>query len=205
MNIHIGCEFKIGRSWKNYDISITAQIEKIPLIRKIIKINPISYPKNVIYGDITKRPFCKNNEADNIYCSHALEHMTREGMQAALRNIYFMLKPGGCFRLVVPDLETRVKKYLQNQDCDAFIETIGFGKKKNDRTLKDFLRKIFGNSGHLWMYDNKSMQNYLAEVGFKNIKKCKIGDSGIDVFSEVEELRRFIDGDFVEVAIQCTK
>jgi predicted SAM-dependent methyltransferase len=205
MNIHIGCEFKIGRSWKNYDISITAQIEKIPLIRKIIKINPISYPKKVIYGDITKRPFCKNNEADNIYCSHALEHMTREGMQAALRNIYFMLKPGGCFRLVVPDLETRVKKYLQNQDCDAFIETIGFGKKKNDRTLKDFLRKIFGNSGHLWMYDNKSMQNYLAEVGFKNIKKCKIGDSGIDIFSEVEELRRFIDGDFVEVAIQCTK
>jgi predicted SAM-dependent methyltransferase len=205
MNIHIGCEFKIGRSWKNYDISITAQIEKIPLIRKIIKINPISYPKEVIYGDITKRPFCKNNEADNIYCSHALEHMTREGMQAALRNIYFMLKPGGCFRLVVPDLETRVKKYLQNQDCDAFIETIGFGKKKNDRTLKDFLRKIFGNSGHLWMYDNKSMQNYLAEVGFKNIKKCKIGDSGIDIFSEVEELRRFIDGDFVEVAIQCTK
>jgi predicted SAM-dependent methyltransferase len=205
MNIHIGCEFKIGRSWKNYDISITAQIEKIPLIRKIIKINPISYPKEVIYGDITKRPFCKNNEADNIYCSHALEHMTREGMQAALRNIYFMLKPGGCFRLVVPDLETRVKKYLQNQDCDAFIETLGFGKKKKDRTFKDFLRKIFGNSGHLWMYDNKSMQNYLAEIGFKNIKKCKIGDSGIDIFSEVEELHRFIDGDFVEVAIQCTK
>jgi predicted SAM-dependent methyltransferase len=205
MNIHIGCEFKIGRSWKNYDISITAQIEKIPLIRKIIKINPISYPKEVIYGNITKRPFCKNNEADNIYCSHALEHMTREGMQAALRNIYFMLKPGGCFRLVIPDLETRVKKYLQNQDCDAFIETIGFGKKKNDRTFKDFLRKMFGNSGHLWMYDYKSMQNYLAEAGFKNIKKCKIGDSGIDIFSEVEELHRFIDGDFVEVAIQCTK
>jgi predicted SAM-dependent methyltransferase len=205
MNIHIGCEFKIGRSWKNYDISITAQIEKIPLIRKIIKINPISYPKEVIYGNITKRPFCKNNEADNIYCSHALEHMTREGMQAALINIYFMLKPGGRFRLVVPDLETRVKKYLQNQDCDAFIETIGFGKKKNDRTFKDFLRKMFGNSGHLWMYDYKSMQNYLAEAGFKNIKKCKIGDSGIDIFSEVEELHRFIDGDFVEVAIQCTK
>jgi ABC-type Fe3+-hydroxamate transport system substrate-binding protein len=64
---------------------------------------------------------------------------------------------------------------------------------------------MFGNSGHLWMYDYKSMQNYLAEAGFKNMKKCKIGDSGIDIFSEVEELHRFIDGDFVEVAIQCTK
>jgi hypothetical protein len=55
------------------------------------------------------------------------------------------------------------------------------------------------------MYDNKSMQKYLTEAGFKNIRKSKIGDSGIKIFSEVEEKHRFIDGDFIEVAIQCTK
>jgi predicted SAM-dependent methyltransferase len=205
MNIHIGCEFKIGKNWKNYDISIVAQIEKIPLLRKFIKINPSPYPNEVIYGDISKKPLCKNNEADNIYCSHALEHMTKEDMQKALKNIYFMLKSEGCFRLVVPDLETRAQKYLKNQDSDAFIESIGFGRKKNDRSFKDFLRKLFGNSGHLWMYDNKSMQKYLDEAGFKNIRKSKIGDSGIKVFSEVEENHRFVDGDFIEVALQCTK
>ncbi len=205
MNIHIGCEFKIGKNWKNYDISITAQLEKILLFRKFIKINPLPYPKEVIYGDISKKIFCKKNEANNIYCSHALEHMTKEGMQKALKNIYFMLKPGGCFRLIVPDLEMRVQKYLKNQDCDAFIESLGFGKKKDNKNFTDFLRKLFGNSGHLWMYDNKSMQKYLAEAGFKNIRKCKIGDSGIQVFSEVEEVHRFIDGDFIEVALQCTK
>jgi predicted SAM-dependent methyltransferase len=205
MNIHIGCEFKIGKNWKNYDISIVAQIEKIPLLRKFIKINPSPYPKEVIYGDISKKPLCKNNEADNIYCSHALEHMTKEDMQKALKNIYFMLKSEGCFRLVVPDLETRAQKYLKNQDSDAFIESIGFGRKKNDRSFKGFLRKLFGNSGHLWMYDNKSMQKYLDEAGFKNIRKSKIGDSGIKVFSEVEEKHRFVDGDFIEVALQCTK
>ena len=32
MSIHIGNEFKIGKNWKNYDISITAQIEKIFII-----------------------------------------------------------------------------------------------------------------------------------------------------------------------------
>ena len=82
---------------------------------------------------------------------------------------------------------------------------VGFGRKKNDRSLKDFLRKLFGNSGHLWMYDNKSMQKYLTEAGFKNIRKSQIGDSGIKIFSEVEEKHRFIDGDFIEVALQCTK
>ena len=205
MNIHIGCEFKIGKNWKNYDISITAQIEKIPLLRKFIKINPSPYPKEVIYGDISKKPLCKNNEADNIYCSHALEHMTKEDMQKALKNIYFMLKSGGCFRLIVPDLEIRVQKYLKIQDCDAFIESIGFGKKRSDKSFIDFLRKLFGNSGHLWMYDNKSMQKYLTEAGFKNIRKSQIGDSGIKIFSEVEEKHRFIDEDFIEVALQCTK
>jgi predicted SAM-dependent methyltransferase len=205
MNIHIGCEFKIGKNWKNFDISITAQIEKIPLLRKFIKINPSPYPKEVIYGDISKKPLCRNNEANNIYCSHVFEHMTKEDMQKALKNIYFMLKSEGCFRLIVPDLETRAKKYLKNQDSDAFIESIGFGRKKNDRSLKDFLRKLFGNSGHLWMYDNKSMQKYLTEAGFKNIRKSQIGDSGIKIFSEVEEKHRFIDGDFIEVALQCTK
>lgn len=205
MNIHIGCEFKIGKNWKNYDISATAQIEKIPLLRKFIKINRLPYPKEVIYGNISKKPLCKNNQADNIYCSHALEHMTKEDMQKALKNIYFMLKPKGCFRLIVPDLKTRAQKYLKNQDCDAFIESIGFGKKKSDKNLIDFFRKLFGNSNHLWMYDNKSMQKYLTASGFKNIRKCKIGDSGIKVFSEVEEIHRFVDGNFIEVALQCTK
>ena len=116
-----------------------------------------------------------------------------------------MLKPNGCFRLIVPDLKTRAQKYLENDDCDAFIESIGFGKKKDDKNFTDFLRKIFGNSGHFLMHDNKLMQKYLAEAGFKNIRKSKIGDSGIQVFSKVEEVHRFIDGDFIEVALQCTK
>ena len=55
------------------------------------------------------------------------------------------------------------------------------------------------------MYDNNSMQKYLFEAGFKNIRKSKIGDSGIKVFTEVEEKHRFVDQDFIEVALQCTK
>jgi hypothetical protein len=49
------------------------------------------------------------------------------------------------------------------------------------------------------------MKRYLLEAGFKNIKSCSFNDSNIEVFSEVEDLHRFIDGDFKEVALQCTK
>lgn len=119
------------------------------------------YPKEVIYINIYKKKFCKNNEVDNIYNSRTVVHMTKESMQKTLKNIYLMPKTGEYLRVIVPDLEIRVKKYLKENDCDAFIESIGFWEK-NDKNFINFLKKLFGNSGHLWMYDNKSMQKYLA-------------------------------------------
>jgi hypothetical protein len=55
------------------------------------------------------------------------------------------------------------------------------------------------------MYDEQSMMNCLSEVGFRDIRRCVFNDSGIEAFSEVEDLQRFIDEDFIEVALQCTK
>jgi predicted SAM-dependent methyltransferase len=126
-------------------------------------------------------------------------------MKDALKNIYTMLKPNGCFRLIVPNLKIRAEYYIKNENADFFLETIGMGQKKNRKTFMQKLRNLFGNSLHKWMYDEKSMQKYLSEAGFKNVRKCQFGDSGIEVFSEVEELHRFIDKDFIEVAFQCTK
>lgn len=207
MNIHIGCENKIGESWINYDITYVAVFEKIPIIGKLIKINNNRYPKEVRFGDISKSLLCEENKADNIYCSHTLEHMTLDDMQNSLQNIYKMLKPNGCFRVIAPDLRTRAENYIKNKDANQFLDSIGMGRKKGNKKFIDKLRNIFGNSIHQWMYDADSMKKYLSNVGFKNIQQCKFGDSGINVFKEVEDKHRFIDENFnfVEVAYQCTK
>ena len=207
MNIHIGCEHKIGKNWHNYDVSYVAVFEKIPILGGLIKINSKKYPKEVKYGDISKSMLCDENEAQNIYCSHTLEHMTLESMQKSLKNIYRMLKPSGCFRVIVPDLKERVNHYIKNKNSNKLLDTLGMGKKKNDNSLIDKVRNLFGNSNHLWMYDEESLKSYLINAGFKDIKSCKFGDSSIDVFSEVEEESRFIDREFGfrEVAFQCSK
>jgi predicted SAM-dependent methyltransferase len=205
MNIHIGCEHKIGKNWKNYDVSYVAVFEKFPIIGKLLKINSKRYPPEVLYGNICNSMLCEENTADNIFCSHTLEHMPKESMILALKNIYKMLKQNGCFRLVVPNLRVRAEHYVRIKDADQFIEIIGMGQRKSKNNFLDKLRGLFGNSLHKWMYDEQSMTNYLSEVGFKNIRKCKFNDSGIESFSEVEDLHRFIDGDFEEVALQCTK
>ena len=206
MNIHIGCGYTVGKSWKNYDVTPTARFEKIPLLNKIIKINENTFPKEVIFGDITKDILCAPNEADNIFCSHTLEHMAFEEMKTALSNIYTMLKPGGCFRLIVPSLETKIEKYIKNKDANNFIKDIGMGEKEKPKKFLSKIRHLFGNSRHLWMYDTRSMSKELENKNFKNIDVCKFGDSNIKAFEEVEEQGRFVDNENLpEVCIQCTK
>jgi hypothetical protein len=91
MNIHIGCEHKIGINWKNYDVSYVPIFEKLPIIGNFIKINSKRYPSEVLYGNICNSMLCDENQADNIFCSHTLEHMPKENMIFALKNIYKML------------------------------------------------------------------------------------------------------------------
>ena len=158
-----------------------------------------------MYGDICKSILCEEDAADNIFCSHTLEHMPKQNMILALKNIYKMMKKNGCFRLVVPNLKARIEHYIKTKDADQFVELIGMGQRNSPINFLGKLRGLFGNSLHKWMYDEQSMMNYLSEVGFINIKKCEFNDSGIEAFSEVEDLHRFIDGDFKEVALQCTK
>mgnify|MGYP003719473957 FL=1 len=65
-----------------------------------------------MYGDIVKGPLTDLEQGENIFCSHAFEHLPLESMRNALVNIQIMLKKNGTFRLIVPSLENRVKKYV---------------------------------------------------------------------------------------------
>ena len=90
-NFHIGSNITLGKNWINIDNS--------PII--ILK-NFLSIDKKLKFGNIVNKQLCSSNEADNIYLSHVLEHLTFEDADKALLNIYKMLKKGGFLRIVVP-------------------------------------------------------------------------------------------------------
>ena len=207
MNYHIGCGYTVGKSWLNYDSSLIALIDQIPLLNKFFRLNKIKFPKGIKYGNILKNKLCEENAAENIFCSHVLEHVTYEESKKILNNIYYMLKVGGNFRIVVPSLEVRINEYLEKNDANLFMESLGCVEKNENLNLTKKLRFLFGNSRHKWMYDEKSLYNLLKNQGFKNIRSCEFGDSGIDVFSEVERKDRFIENNekYRAVAFHCTK
>ena len=150
------------------------------------------------YGDICKGPLVPPGTADGVYASHVLEHLSPSDFRRALANTLTMLADGGVSRLIVPDLFERARKYVSaaaagSAAAEEFLGSTMLGKEYRPRGLSAMLRRMIGNSDHLWMWDEVSITYELITRGFTLAKRCKIGDSGIPMFDAVEVASRFFD------------
>jgi hypothetical protein len=155
------------------------------------------FPRNVRYGDIVKGlPVC-GGSAVGVYASHVLEHLALEDLRTALCNTLAMLKSGGIFRLVVPDLEQLARYYLARIDrgdpesCNWFMRTLQLGSELSGRSVKSRVVAAFGNGAHRWMWDYCTLATELGRAGFVDIRRCAFGDCVDKTFRLVEEEARF--------------
>ncbi len=202
--IQYGCGMSAPEGWRNFDASPTLRFERLPILGHIYTKNEARFPKGVEYGDIVKGLPTPDNSCDGIYCSHVLEHLSLDGFRTALRNTYKALRRGGTFRLVLPDLEHSIKKYLSNDSNEAameFMRETSLGHERRAIGLLGLVSSWVGNSQHLWMWDYKSMGLELRNAGFVNIRRANFGDSSDPVFSEVEDRTRWDDC----LGIECQK
>jgi SAM-dependent methyltransferase len=202
--VHYGCLFCAPESWLNFDASPTLLFERVPVIGRLYSKNQQRFPANVRYGDIVKGLPVPAASCQGLYCSHVLEHLAREDCRKALRNSYNYLRPGGVFRMVLPDLEGLARGYLAGAGwdaCDQFMRESMLGFEQRKRGLGGLVYAWLGNSRHLWMWDFKGLAHELAEAGFKNIRRASFGDAQDPLFREVEDKARF-EGC---LAIECVR
>lgn len=200
--INLGCGPVGKEDWINIDWGILAILHRCPLIEKaLIKFNlfpkgyDVSWPKNLKLHNCKKKlPFAENS-IDYIYTSHFLEHFKKFEAERIINDCFRVLKKGGIIRVVVPDLELLVKKYLE-KDIDYFKklnDLMSFHKEK-ERDSDDFLladilmdnfyphfyktkpigiKKImtFFVRSHCWMYDYPSLKRLLEDGGFENVQR----------------------------------
>ena len=204
-----GCGLWAPKEWLNFDASPTLRIQKTPILNRLLKgsLNVV-FPDNVRYGDIIKGLPLADNSCEGIYCSHTLEHLSLNDCRIALKNTYRVLKPGGVFRCVVPDLEYCARQYitcLDKGDKNAVYQFMGtetlLGVENRPRGLKGLVNLFFGNAHHLWMWDFLSLSDELAKAGFNEIRRCAYNDSRHEMFRFVEDQGRFCNA----VAIECYK
>jgi SAM-dependent methyltransferase len=200
-----GCGLCAPSRWLNFDASPAMRLQRLPIIGNLIPSGQFGrYPTNVQYGNIVDGLPIPDESIEFLYCSHVLEHISLAELRYALANCYRHLQPGGIFRLVVPDLATMAKTYIESNTSEAaheFMRMTLLGKEHRQRDLLSFIKDWLANSHHLWMYDYNSLSLELNKVGFQNIRRAEFGDSGIEVFNDVENLDRWAS----ELGIQCQK
>jgi hypothetical protein len=203
-HVHYGCLFCAPESWLNFDASPTLRFERIPVLGRLYTKNQRRFPPNVRYGDIVSGLPVAEASCRGLYCSHVLEHLSLAECRKALKNSYGYLKPGGTFRIVLPDLETLARNYLADRDLAAshrFMRESMLGFEQRPRGLRGLAVAWLGNSHHLWMWDYKALEHELSRTGFKNIRRAAFGDGHDPLFHEVEDRGRFENA----LAIECSR
>lgn len=217
MYVQYGCGFSPGEGWENFDNSPTLRIERLPFIGNTISAlfsgNSRRFPNNVRYGDIRRGLPIADGAAKGCYASHVLEHLSLQDLKIALFNTFRILEQGGIFRLIVPDLHERARRYIAEYEANSpdaasfFLRSTLLGHEKRPRTFVEHLRFLAGNSMHLWMWDDHALSAELQRAGFENIRRCQFGDSPDPMFAKVEDETRFVDRDLNihECAIEAFK
>lgn len=66
----------------------------------------------IIYLDLTKPLVFDDNTFDHVNAYHVFEHLSPKEGERFAKEIYRVIKPGGIFRVSVPDLERIAREYL---------------------------------------------------------------------------------------------
>jgi predicted SAM-dependent methyltransferase len=195
--VQYGCGWSCPDGWMNFDVSPSLRIERLPIVGPFIKVNARRFPENVLLGDIVSGLPVADGTVQGAYASHVLEHLSYEEFWIALRNTYKMLAPGGIFRLVVPDLESRARLYcdeLSRGRADSnsmFLRLTYLGVSQRPRNIFSRLRASLGNSAHLWMWDYCAIEEALQKSGFVKVRRAAFNDCDDSMFLLVEDKKRF--------------
>ena len=176
LKLNLGCGTRALPGFVNIDNSPSVLLGRWPFLKKLLFLAGLlsreryetPWPRDIVWQDASKGLPYADQSVDKIYSSHALEHLDKKRGEALLRGCFRVLKRGGVFRLVVPDLEYHARRYLQR---------VSNGGPSDRAAHDDFLWNIYGaylekrryGASHRYMYDWPTLQLVLSEIGFSRV------------------------------------
>ena len=212
--------------WRNFEPSIYLRLARVPFFGALIaRWLPHQFPETVEVGDIVKGLPIEDGQVDVVFCSHVLEHLAYEDFLFAIRNVHKLLRPGGVFRLVVPDLEGRAKYYLENMAnlpnpaTWLMTSTLLGVIPRRKRTVQACVKALVSSTEHRWMWDYKTLAHELLATGFSAVRRIEYGESNDPVIRAAEKESRFFwspgnvtdvmgsqrEHQYPELAVEATK
>lgn len=182
--LHLGCGLNAPEDWLNVDGSAQVWFAQHPRIKRLLvaaRLYPASqaaipWPANVLRLDLRKPLPFDNNRFAAVYSSHTFEHLYRAQAENLARECFRVLKPGGVCRLVLPDLEAAVRRYLARLGSDTagdagdqLMEELLLHPANPPRGPLGWYHRVLGFHQHKWMYDAAGLRQLLTETGFVEV------------------------------------
>lgn len=124
-------------------------------------INVDSRPFSHIHhiSNVTKLHFFKDGFADLIYASHILEHLAMSELETVLSEWKRVLKRGGLLRLGVPNFDTILKIYSDNNNSIELIWRPLMGGQD------------YPENFHFSVFNKEYLSDLLLKVGFSKVQE----------------------------------
>ncbi len=113
-----------------------------------------------------------DEEVDEVYAGHFLEHLGYEDGKTFLKECYRVLKPGGKLGVVVPDTREIVAHWLGGLSDIVEVPRGYFWPLADlDAVCHVFLYSDIQGSGHKWAYDKFTLQRAMQRAGFEEFRE----------------------------------
>ena len=127
--------------------------------KKFIGVSPSKNDAKHIRHDITKPFLLYDNSIDIFQAEDVFEHISYNKLLKTVNEIYRILKPGGFFRLSVPDYRCNVliDRSIKDKEGNIVFDPGGGGKYVNGKVIE---------GGHLWFPKIESVKKLLNQSHF---------------------------------------
>ena len=189
MRLNVGCGQTPTPGWRNLDNSFALRLAPWPRLTALAARFGILEPPQVAFiafarrGEVewadARRLPCPDSSVDALYTSHMIGYLDQVEVLSFLAEAHRVLRPGGVFRISVPDLNRLVSAYSQTGDADAFVASTYLTVPK-PRTFSQRVRlALVGPRQYHWLYDCRSLCGLLEKNVFSDAVRREPGTTGI--------------------------
>lgn len=215
--LNLGCGNRTSPAMVNIDFSIYLRVRQNKVAAEVAKRvlrgtrreQFVSLDDNIVVHDLRLGIPAEDASVDAVYHSHVLEHIDRDVVGAFLREVHRVLKPRGVHRIVVPDLERAVRRYVASLEegkksqpaatrhditvagiLEQMVRREAFGTSQQPRAQRWVESRLLGDARkrgetHQWMWDEVNLSVALTDAGFHSIERMEPTTSAIQDWSEI--------------------
>lgn len=123
--------------------------------------------------DFNRRLPFPSSTFDGVFSEHVLEHFSLEDGELLAREVHRVLRPGGCFRIVLPDAALLMRCYF-----DAPSELVAQRNAPPGTTPIEAVNLYFRQRyEHQFLYDWETLDSMLARAGFVTRVRVAVGEA----------------------------